>query len=171
MYRSVLFVLLLCVATADIYSEVQKDSQAGIKTELEGGADINQIQPGSGQTPLMNAVLSGKLQAVKYLLRKGADFTIGEKDGYTPMHGAGFQGRSEIAKVLHAAGVPIDAEHPDGHFPLARACWGSEQRHTDTVQAMLELGASLKGDEADTTRREESKQVILDFMAKNKEDL
>jgi len=39
----------------------------------------------------MNAVLSGKLQAVKVLLSKGADTSIGEKDGYTPMHGAGFQ--------------------------------------------------------------------------------
>jgi hypothetical protein len=44
---------------------------------------------GSGQTPLMNAVLSGKGSAVKYLLKKGADVTIAEKDGYTPMHGAG----------------------------------------------------------------------------------
>ena len=39
----------------------------------------------------MNAVLSGKLRAVKVLLSKGADTSIGEKDGYTPMHGAGFQ--------------------------------------------------------------------------------
>ena len=39
----------------------------------------------------MHAVLSGKLAAVKVLLSKGADTSIGEKDGYTPMHGAGFQ--------------------------------------------------------------------------------
>ena len=43
---------------------------------------INELGPG-GQTPLMHAVLSGKIQAVKYLLKQGADVTIGEKDGYT----------------------------------------------------------------------------------------
>ena len=41
--------------------------------------DINTIGPG-GQTPLMHAVLSGKLKAVKALLKLGADTTIGEKD-------------------------------------------------------------------------------------------
>jgi ankyrin repeat protein len=42
----------------------------------------------------MNAVLSGKIEAVKFLLSAGADSSIGENDEYTPMHGAGFQGRA-----------------------------------------------------------------------------
>merc|ERR1712127_994617 len=93
----------------------------------------------------MNAVLSGKLLAVKYLLRKGADTTLGEKDGYTPMHGAGFQGRAEIAKVLLEHGMPVDDKHADGHTPLQRACWGHEDRHAATAKVMLEHGASTKG--------------------------
>ena len=35
--------------------------------------------------------MNTSMQAVKVLLGKGADTSIGEKDGYTPMHGAGFQ--------------------------------------------------------------------------------
>ena len=42
-----------------------------------------------GQTPLMHGVLQGMTQSVKYLLKRGADTSIPEKDGYTPMHGAG----------------------------------------------------------------------------------
>ena len=69
--------------------QVAADDPSAIEKALER-ADINTRGPG-GQTPLMNAVLSGKLNAVKVLLSLGADTSIGEKDGYTPMHGAGFQ--------------------------------------------------------------------------------
>ena len=44
--------------------------------------DLN-IQGKGGQTPLMFAVLRGKEQAVKVLLKAGVDTTIGEQDGYT----------------------------------------------------------------------------------------
>lgn len=37
--------------------------------------------------------VAGQANAVKYLLSKGADWRVGEKDGYTPMHGAAFQAR------------------------------------------------------------------------------
>jgi len=37
----------------------------------------------------MHGVLQGKAIAVKYLLKRGADTSIPEKDGYTPAHGAG----------------------------------------------------------------------------------
>ena len=103
--------------------------------------DINAIGPG-GQTPLMMAVLSGKDEAVRILLSRGADVTIGEKDGYTPCHGAGFQGRADIMKMLIQHGLPCTTDrHSDGYTPLHRACWGNEPRHTETVRALLKAGA------------------------------
>ena len=48
----------------------------------------------------MNSVLSGKKEAVEYLLSKKADTSIAEKDGYTPVHGAGFQGRVETLEEI-----------------------------------------------------------------------
>lgn len=71
---------------------------------ISNGQDINQRGPG-GQTPLMNAVLSGQTEVVKALLELGADHKIPEKDGYTPMHGAGFQGL--VWKILFSHG-PCD---------------------------------------------------------------
>lgn len=50
---------------------------------------------------------------------KGADTTIGERDGYTPMHGAGFQGRADIADLLFKAGVGLRDVHADGHEPAS----------------------------------------------------
>ena len=125
-----------------LFEAVNKDDMGLIKAALEAGANIDVQGPG-GQSPLMHAVLGGKLAAVKFLLKRGADASIPEKDGYTPMHGAGFQGRAEIARVLHSYGVALDDVHADGHPPITRACWGRDKRHAETVEALLDLGATL----------------------------
>lgn len=123
--------------TGTIFDAVANDSPEEIEKALDNGADINQKQAGSGQTPLMNAVLMGKVEAVKTLLKHKADTTIGEKDGYTPMHGAGFQGRAEIAQILIDHGMDPRDVHQDGYEPIVRACWGREKRHSDTVKRLL----------------------------------
>ena len=123
----------------DIFDAVRQDSETLIKSALGSGVDINSIGPG-GQTPLMHAVLSGKVSSVKALLKLGADTTIGEKDGYIPIHGAGFQGRAEIAQILIDHGIDPSDKHTDGYMPIHRACWGQEKRHTDTVKVFLENG-------------------------------
>ena len=43
-----------------------------IETMLSRGLDINS-KDSDGDTPLMIAAVSGKMEAVNYLLRKGAD--------------------------------------------------------------------------------------------------
>jgi len=135
----------LVVVSADksaLFAAVAADDAVSIEKALDR-ADINSIGPG-GQTPLMNAVLSGKLEAVKVLLSKGADTSIGENDGYTPMHGAGFQGRAEIARVLIEQGkLDPNDKHKDGFTPFHRACWGNEQRHADTADVLLQLGVGM----------------------------
>ena len=122
-----------------LFAAVRADDPDAIEAAINDGGNINGIGPG-GQTPLMHATLTGQVEAVRVLLKLGADTTIGEKDGYTPMHGAGFQGRAKIAELLIAHGLdPLD-RHEDGFIPLHRACWGREQRHTDTVRVFLEAG-------------------------------
>lgn len=141
---TILFGFLLCFASItasnDLFNAVFSDDKLLIRKALEHNrSNLNQKGPG-GQTPLMNAVLSGKLNAVEVLLSEGADISIGEKDGYTPMHGAGFQGRSDIARLLIDHGVDSSDYHSDGFAPIHRACWGRERRHTDTVKVFLEAG-------------------------------
>ena len=128
---------------AALVEAVRADDPTAIERAITSlGADID-LQGGGGQTPLVHAVLSGKVQAVKTLLKLGANVDIPEKDGYTVAHAAGFQGRAEILKILAAhqeKKIDIMQPHADGYYPLHRACWGREQRHADTVQAFLELG-------------------------------
>ena len=103
-------------------------------------ADIDERDDRSGQTPLMMSVLMGYTDLVKFFLEKGADVTIPEKDGYTPVHGAGFQGRADIMEILIEHGLDPNDRHEDGFTPLHRACWGREERHTETVRVLLDAG-------------------------------
>lgn len=171
---------LTCLAAADdaadgrLLDAAMNNRVDAVKEELENnGANINVQDGPSGQTPLMAAVLRGNTETVKILLKKGADITIGEKDGYTPAHGAGFQGRAAIMKLLHQHGIDvIDAKHTDGYAPLHRACWGREQRHADTVEVLLEIGASpeLAGNGrtcAEMTRNPATLEVLKEHQGKN----
>ncbi len=76
---------MLVFGTKDIFEAVAKSDLSAIEKILSTERDqLNKKGPG-GQTPLMNAVLSGKTSAVDALLKAGADVTIPEQDGYTPM--------------------------------------------------------------------------------------
>eukprot|EP00959_Pyramimonas_sp_CCMP1952_P214329 4484865-Pyramimonas_sp.AAC.1 len=143
-----------------IFRAVSMDNVEDIANAILSGDDIDAIEPFTGQTPLMKSVLTGKLDAVQFLLARGANVSIGEKDGYTPMHGAGFQGRAEIAKVLIAHGIDVNERHKDGFTPIQRACWGRDKRHTDTVRVFLEAGAQLTGNEVEITKSHRTKQIL-----------
>ena len=135
-----LLLTLHVVSANDIFSAVANDDASEIRKLLaEHPSMLNSKGPG-GQTPLMNAVLSGKVISVEALLSHKADVTIPEKDGYVPIHGAGFQGRAEIAQLLIDNGVSVLSPHSDGYLPFHRACWGTEERHTETVRVFLEAG-------------------------------
>jgi ankyrin repeat protein len=131
----------------------------GVETALQSGdANPNARDPTSGQTALMGATLRGHANVVEYLLKlqndanddgrrrtTKVDATMPEKDGYTPAHGAGFQGRADIMRLLARNGINVmDDYHVDGFAPLHRACWGREERHTETVRVLVsELGVDI----------------------------
>lgn len=68
----------LSVSAQIIFDAVLDDDAAAIKECISRGEPINMRGRG-GQTPLMNAVFSGKAKAVRALLDAGADCTVPEK--------------------------------------------------------------------------------------------
>ena len=109
------------VATqGSIFDAVGSDSMDLIKQALKDdpGA-LDQTGPG-GQSPLMNAVLMGKPKAVKYLLKKGADPSVPEKDGYTPMHGAG---EPLVPSPHHTTPHHTTPHHTTPHHHTFGACF------------------------------------------------
>merc|ERR1712179_356603 len=169
-----------------VFDAVRKDDVGKITSILNENRDmlgtfINTRDKSSGQTPLMMAVLMGKVEIVKLLLAEDAvDVTVPEKDGYTPFHGAGFQGRAEIAKLLLQDKRKIDPnkKHKDGFTPMHRACWGQEKRHTDTVAMFIEVGhvpwdqKTSQGKTCmDITHNSGTKKWLKKWSAKSKDDL
>ncbi len=124
------------------FEGVQNDDENLIRQAYDESPTLIESVGVGGQTPLIHAVLTGKLNAVRTLLELGADTAATEKDGYNVLHAAGFQGRGEILKVLLKKGLnPMD-QHKDGYYPIHRACWGRDSRHTDTVKVFLENGVA-----------------------------
>ena len=132
--------------TNALFAAIASNDVNGIHKALKGEviAELDRQNEQRGlQTPLMFATLSGKVEAVIALLSYNPDVAVGEKEGYTPLHGAGFQGRAKIAKELIAHGLDPREKHADGYEPIFRACWGKEQRHTDTVRVFIEAGVPV----------------------------
>jgi len=124
------------------------DTVEKAKEALAEGANIDVQDELNGQTALMRATLHGWTSLVIFLLDQGANVKISEKDGYTPPHGAGFQGRVDILKELRNRNVDIFAKSKKDKFtPFHRACWGREERHTETVRFFIQQGVdvNLKG--------------------------
>ena len=101
----------------NIWSAAKNGDLAAIERHLQGGADINGIDPAFGQTPLVWAALVGQLEVVDWLLQNGAAVNGRTKDGGTPLHAAAFLGRVEVAKLLLQYGADPEAKNNNGDTP------------------------------------------------------
>lgn len=68
------------------------------------GADVDALSD-SDSTPLHQAVLHNRLEAVKLLIRGNADLNSQNKSGYTPLDYATANGWTELVKLLQTAGA------------------------------------------------------------------
>ena len=87
-----------------LFTAVLQDDIGAIKELLKRGADINTINPTSGYTPLMQAVIRRKIDVARYLITRGADFNQQTADGKTALHFAAIVNDAEMFKMLIAAG-------------------------------------------------------------------
>jgi ankyrin repeat protein len=147
-------------------------SLQGVIEALQQGADIDIVDTRSGQTPLMAAILRGKVRVVNYLLENGADVTVAEKDGFTPAHGAAHAGNIEIMRLLHDRGLDvISDEHIDGSLPLHHACRGRTPGHAQVVEYLLKVGVDPDLEDSDgmrcieITKNVRTKQVLVSYGA------
>ena len=100
-----------------IWSAAKNGDLAAIERHLQDGANVDGIDPASGQTPLVWAALLGRVEAVNWLLQNGAAVNGRTKDGGTPLHAAAFLGRVEVAKRLLQHGADTEAKNNNGGTP------------------------------------------------------
>ncbi len=98
------------------------------------GADINSHGHG-GTTPLMNAALYGKADAVQILLENRADVAAVDEFDQQAIN---FSIDTRSIRLLASAGADLNHVDGLGKFPLMNAV---EARNLESVQVLIELGA------------------------------
>jgi ankyrin repeat protein len=93
----------------------------------------------SEDPPVVEAAMRGDVEAVRSLLKEGADVNSAQGDGMTALHWAAELGDAEVAEVLLYAGANVAAVTRLGDYtPLHLA---SEGGRTDVVRQLLDAGA------------------------------
>lgn len=110
-----------------------------LRSLIEQGALVN-APDAWGNTPLLVAAREGRVEAVRALLRAGAE-PEGRDGGMTPLAAAALRGHASVVRVLLRAGARANAVGLDGQAPLLGAL---RSGHTETVRLLLEADASTR---------------------------
>ncbi|KAI4519561.1 ankyrin repeat protein, partial [Schizophyllum commune Tattone D] len=103
---------------------------------LDLGADVEQRDK-YGLTPLHTAALSGRLEAARKLIARGADVAT-QFEQYSPIHTAAMNGFQAIVALLLDSGVPLDDRSAYGCTALHIA---AENGHVELVRMLLSRGS------------------------------
>ncbi len=77
---------------------------------MDHGADLEAVDDALRSTPLGYAARAGRLDAVAWLLDRGADPNGGAADWARPLAWAAAMGRTEVAELLRRRGAqPVNA--------------------------------------------------------------
>ncbi len=92
--------------------------------------------------PVADAAMKRDLEAVRTLIKGGADVNAAQGDGMTALHWASRNGDAELAQMLLFAGANVKATtRLGGYTPLLLA---AEQGHAAVISALLAAGADAK---------------------------
>jgi len=129
----ILWVLALIVLTAATATKGQTQNP-------DARVDLDLTLRSNNDAPLLvSAVRDGDVEAVRSLLRQGADANAAEGDGFSTLHWAAKSGAPEIAKVLLDAGATVDVKTRNGAYtPLHEA---SKAGNASVARVLLEAGA------------------------------
>ncbi len=90
---------------------------------VEAGANVNAREGSKGHTALMFAVAENHIEAVRFLVAKGAATFARSINDYTPLLFAAQQGNIEIGKYLLDNGADVNESAPDGISGNTNARW------------------------------------------------
>ena len=96
----------------------------------------------AASAPVADAAMARDREAVKTLLKNGADVNAAQGDGMTALHWAARNGDAELTQMLLFAGANVKATtRLGGYTPLMMA---AEQGHATVIAALLSGGADAK---------------------------
>lgn len=107
-----------------------------VRLFVEAGMSVNTANAG-GWTALHNAVMTGTLPVVKFLVSQGADINAkGNNTGMTPLHPAAAGGHLSVVKFLVSQGADVTARTNYGNTARDFASLG----HTEVAEYLESVG-------------------------------
>jgi ankyrin repeat protein len=106
------------------------------------------LRAAPSSSPVADAAMRGDRDAVRNLLKQGADVNAAEGDGMTPLHYAAERGDVPMVEMLVYAGANVSAMTRIGQYtPLHVA---AQAGNAPVVQALLKAGASVSARSTNT---------------------
>ncbi len=101
-----------------LVSLLDRNDTAAFEMQVQNLNDANVAREDNNKTILMYACWVGNLEAVKYLVSKGADVNAQDSGGATALHLAAWKGFTPIALYLIDNGASGSTMSKDGMTPL-----------------------------------------------------
>ena len=95
--------------------------------DSEGTIDVNALSTSSGETPLLDAVDSGKIEVAQMLIERGAKVNRAGKGDITPLHAAAGYGHADLVKLFLALGAETGAKDEEGDTAAEYAAVGRSE--------------------------------------------
>ena len=122
-----------------LHSVEKEGDVTEMKSTLPRGFSVDSRNT-TGRTPLMNAALNGNVQAVKSMIKRGADPSLTDYIGWNMLHYAAEGGDTDIISLIHTHLPNIESKTGEGHTPLMVAALCGKLH---AVKWFLEKGATV----------------------------
>lgn len=131
----------LNASEGEAFLQAVKEGDANKALELanQPGSRVANYKGYNGDTPLLVVTKKRELSWVGFLLGKGADPNIGDRDGTTPLMVAADIGFEEAGTAMIGRGAKVDATNRRGETALGRAVQARQPR---MVELLLRAGAN-----------------------------
>ena len=156
--------------TSALFWAASEGRLGAVKSLVEAGADMNTQVGDYGQTPLAEAVGNNKNDVASYLVEKGADVNLWDKEKWwSPLMSAA--SRLDLVKLLVSHGADVNARNESGHTPLSRAVQG---QRLEVVKYLMGEGADKDINAADAdgmTPLMWARRDIAEYLLENGADV
>src|SRR5262245_874209 len=133
---SVAFVQAAGVSPRDIYQAIRQNDIGRLEAFLASGASVD-LRDSRGATPLMHAAAVGSIEAMRLLMKAGAD--VNAKNGLDATALVWCASNPGNARLLIDAGAAVNAVTKMKRTPLMMAA--AHPGSTETVRMLLAKGA------------------------------
>ncbi|XP_053209644.1 death-associated protein kinase 1-like isoform X2 [Panonychus citri] len=125
---------------AALFGAVEEGNLNGLQELVNmSKIDINQANT-HGETVVHVAAGLGQLEILKFLIKKGADFTLVDNHGDSAIYWAARQGHTQIIRYLYEKGLDVDSKNKAGETAVHVA---ARYGHADAIEQLCKCGANV----------------------------